>query len=66
MRLVTEESVRAANRQGQHVIAWTINDQLQMQHLLQQGVSGLISDYPDRMLAALALTENDVDGQRRE
>lgn len=54
MSLLTKESINAANRQGQHMIAWTINDQAQMQHLLNLGVSGLISDYPDRMLAELS------------
>ncbi|MFK8019159.1 MAG: glycerophosphodiester phosphodiesterase [Pseudomonadales bacterium] len=54
IELVTAKSTEAANRQGQHVLPWTINDQDEMRRLLDMGVSGLITDYPDRMLAVLA------------
>jgi len=54
IELVTAKSVEAAHRQGQHVLPWTINDQGEMRRLLDIGVDGLITDYPDRMLAVLA------------
>ncbi len=52
--LLTRSRVEDAAAQGMHVLPWTINDQQQMQHILTLGVTGIITDYPDRMLQVLA------------
>ena len=51
--LLTAARVQDAKEQGMHVLPWTINDQSEMHRLLALGVSGIITDYPDRMLHVL-------------
>jgi len=43
-----------ARAAGVRVIPWTVNDPADMARLIDAGVDGLISDYPDRLRAALA------------
>ena len=43
----------AARRLGLRVIAWTVNERGDIARMLQLGVDGLISDYPDRVRDAL-------------
>ena len=52
-RLVDEELVSAAHDNGMEVIPWTINEPDAMQRLLDLGVDGLITDYPDRAAEVL-------------
>jgi glycerophosphoryl diester phosphodiesterase len=35
------------------VAAWTINEPEQMRRLIEAGVDGIITDYPDRLLSVL-------------
>jgi len=43
----------AARRLGMKVIPWTVNERGDIARMLQLGVDGLISDYPDRVRDAL-------------
>ena len=49
-RDVTAELVAKAHEEGLLVIPWTVNEVEDMQRLIEWGVDGLISDYPDRLL----------------
>jgi len=51
---VTDALIRAAHRRGLLLIVWTVNDVPSMQALIDRGVDGLITDYPDRGRVALA------------
>lgn len=46
---VTADMVRSAHRVGIKVVPWTIDDPATMQSLIDKGVDGIISDYPDRV-----------------
>lgn len=47
--LVTRELVRAAHDVGLQVATWTVNEPDQMIQLMNMGVNGIMSDYPDRL-----------------
>jgi glycerophosphoryl diester phosphodiesterase len=51
--LVTRQFVQAAHRNKMAVHVWTVNETAVMQRLLDIGVDGLITDYPDRALRLL-------------
>ncbi|PPK66748.1 glycerophosphoryl diester phosphodiesterase [Actinokineospora auranticolor] len=51
---VTAEMVRHAHRNGIKVIPWTVDDVPTMAKLIDDGVDGLITDYPDRLRGLLA------------
>ncbi|MCB9419692.1 MAG: glycerophosphodiester phosphodiesterase [Ardenticatenaceae bacterium] len=53
LRLITPRFVRDAHRSGTAVHVWTVNETADMQRLIEWGVDGLISDYPDRLLELL-------------
>jgi glycerophosphoryl diester phosphodiesterase len=46
--------VREAQALGLQVLPWTINDSADMARMIELGVDGLITDYPDRARAAMA------------
>ncbi|MFK5978058.1 MAG: glycerophosphodiester phosphodiesterase [Rhizobiaceae bacterium] len=49
-----QESIDEAHALGIQVVVWTVNDKSQMKQLIQMGVDGIISDYPDRLREVLA------------
>jgi glycerophosphoryl diester phosphodiesterase len=53
-RNVNAEVMADAKRAGIRVIPWTVNERADMERLIDLGVDGLISDYPDRLRAVLA------------
>ena len=46
-RRITDADVAAAHAEGLRVMAWTVNDGADMRRLLEAGVDGLITDFPD-------------------
>jgi len=51
IRLVSRKTVNQAHRMGLTVHVWTINHPKTMLRLLEMGVDGIVTDYPDRLLA---------------
>jgi glycerophosphoryl diester phosphodiesterase len=51
--LIDASVVRDAARRGMFVDAWTVNDVKEMERLRAFGVAGIITDYPDQLLALL-------------
>jgi len=51
---LTQALVQEAQALGLQVIPWTINSPPDMERLIDWGVDGLITDYPDRLRAVLA------------
>ncbi len=50
----TKALVDEAHRARIEVVPWTVNDPATMNKLIDDGVDGLITDYPDRLRAVLA------------
>nr|WP_205752480.1 glycerophosphodiester phosphodiesterase family protein [Cryptosporangium phraense] len=50
----TPDLVRRAHAAGLKVIPWTVDDEATMNALIDAGVDGLITDYPDRLRSVLA------------
>jgi glycerophosphoryl diester phosphodiesterase len=56
-RNVTAASLAEAQVLGLKVIPWTVNERPDMERLIQMGVAGIITDYPDRLRAVMAERE---------
>jgi glycerophosphoryl diester phosphodiesterase len=52
-RNVTAALVKEAHDLGLKVIPWTVNEMADLELMVQTGIDGIISDYPDRARAAL-------------
>jgi len=48
-RDLTPALLDESQRLGLKVIVWTVNDRIEMERLIDLGVDGIISDYPDRL-----------------
>jgi glycerophosphoryl diester phosphodiesterase len=53
--LIDAPLIAAARERGLAVIAWTVNEPEAIAHLVALGVDGIISDYPERLIAASRL-----------
>lgn len=47
-KLLNAENVIAIKKAGMKLVPWTVNTVAEMQQLLEWGVDGIITDYPDR------------------
>jgi glycerophosphoryl diester phosphodiesterase len=50
---LTPDGVKQAQALGLKVIPWTVNEEPDIERVLDLGVDGIISDYPDRVRAAM-------------
>jgi len=53
LRVLTRDFVEAAHGRGLRVHAWTIDDEAEMRRLIEIGVDGVMTDFPDRLLRVL-------------
>jgi glycerophosphoryl diester phosphodiesterase len=53
--VLTREFIKAAHARQLQVHVWTINDEESMKRLIELGVDGIMTDYPDRLIALLKL-----------
>lgn len=53
LQVLTRSFVEAAHGRNLAVHAWTVNEPGDMRRLLEMGVDGILTDYPDRLLALL-------------
>jgi glycerophosphoryl diester phosphodiesterase len=53
LRVLTKRFVKTAHDLNLAVHVWTINETMDMQRLLELGVDGIITDYPDRLISLL-------------
>lgn len=56
-RDLTDADLKEAKALGLKVIPWTVNERAEMEWLMNLGVDGLITDYPDRLRALMAARE---------
>ncbi len=52
--LVTPQLMEEAREVGLQVITWNVDDESRMRELQHMGVSGIMSDYPERVVHAIA------------
>ncbi|MGZ4133966.1 MAG: glycerophosphodiester phosphodiesterase [Tumebacillaceae bacterium] len=53
IRVVTPRMLKIARHHGIKVHVWTINDERDIRRLLEWGVDGICSDYPDRVVKVM-------------
>lgn len=46
---ISKKDVKKANLEGVKIFAWTVNNKKQCEKLINSGVEGIITDYPDRI-----------------
>jgi glycerophosphoryl diester phosphodiesterase len=54
LHLATPRFIQAAHAQGIQVHVWTVNERADMLRLIEWGVDGIITDYPDILASVLA------------
>jgi glycerophosphoryl diester phosphodiesterase len=55
--LVTPALIDQARKKDLQVVCWTVNHPAHMRLLIEAGVAGIMTDYPDRLVAALKKEE---------
>jgi len=53
-RNATPARIAEGHALGLKVLPWTVNDPAEMARLIDAGVDGIISDYPDRLRRVMA------------
>lgn len=53
VRVVTPKMLKIAHEHGVKVHVWTINEEADIRRLLEWGVDGICSDYPDRVVKVM-------------
>jgi glycerophosphoryl diester phosphodiesterase len=53
-RIVGAEEVRRLREIGYDVFVWTVNDEAEMRSLIRMGVTGIFTDYPQRLKGVIA------------
>ncbi|GAB4346604.1 MAG: glycerophosphodiester phosphodiesterase [Candidatus Abyssubacteria bacterium] len=53
MKVLTKEMLEAAHEFGVEVHVWTVKEEADMRRLLDMGVDGIMTDYPDRLAGTL-------------
>ena len=51
--LVNRESLAFAHAHGVAILTWVVNDPTDMKRLVQLGVDGIYTSYPDRLLKVI-------------
>jgi glycerophosphoryl diester phosphodiesterase len=51
---VDRDQIRDAQARGLKVVVWTVNQPTDIERVLDDGVDGVVSDYPDRLREAMA------------
>jgi glycerophosphoryl diester phosphodiesterase len=52
-RLASRQLITEVHEEGLKVFAWTVNDESEIERLLELGVDGIITDYPEKVVAVL-------------
>lgn len=52
-KLVDADLMELAKQKGMQIIPWTVNEPEDMMNMVEMGVDGIISDYPDRVVAII-------------
>jgi glycerophosphoryl diester phosphodiesterase len=60
LQVVSKQFVDAAHERNLKVHVWTINDAADMQRLIEMGVDGIMTDYPDQLLNMFGRTTKTV------
>jgi glycerophosphoryl diester phosphodiesterase len=53
-RLASRELISEVHDEGLKVFAWTVNEEAEIERLLDLGVDGLITDYPEKVAAVVS------------
>ena len=57
---VSSNDIELAHSLGLSVLVWTVNDVQSMKAMIEMGVDGIITDYPDRLIELLGTLDIDV------
>jgi glycerophosphoryl diester phosphodiesterase len=52
-KMLNKRKVNKIHSRGQKIITWTVNEQEDMKRMIEMGVDGIITNYPDRLIQLL-------------